>query len=316
MIIKKQTNNYSSFNIRLNQNKKEYNKKNINQNNISFTGIPAIPLIGKLLVATGIGAIICKEGKNLYKKLSGNPIVTKVPKQFKELMQHAEEKKVLVARIDNKRAKNILDIDYWKDVFRLRIEIPAEKLKVVRETSNPKLKEVFDKDRKTFLISEGIMLHGNDSSEKKELLQHFISKAKEQEFDVIHIPSGGFDVLNTPYGEFRPQSASDKYTQIAQAVPELFPKAKEKFKNEKKMTMFVIENVDDLLNVKDAKLSAANSSLRGALNVHTHECGKDGIIWVTTAKDLSKLDESTTRGGRVAFKIDIDKAAQDTQKKI
>jgi len=317
-------NTYSVFSNRLNKGKTAQTNifTNIKNNNSHKTDNssnkkrdkkPDYLKIGGILTI-GLGALFVgyKVIPALLKNVGKNPINTKpLVEQFPELKSSFDEIRILSIKTNEKYKKNILDIDYWKDIFRVETIFPAENLKILRETNNPALKTALDKEKNyLFRINEGIMIHGSDRPEKKELVDHFIKKAKEAEFDIIHIPSEGFKVLKTPYGEFNPSNADDKFTQVSQAINNLYPKAKEKFKNEKKATMFVMDNVDDLLNVKNPKLKAANSSLRGAWNKHTHESGKDGIITITTAKNPGLLDESCTRTGRIAYQINIDDAVK------
>jgi len=210
-------------------------------------------------------------------------------RSFPELIAHREERSAIIKKNRLKEEDEKIDIQYFKDDFRAFVTIPVDRLNNLRKSTNPELKEMFNIDRTNFLINEGVMINGTNAKAKKELLTHFISEAKKHDMEVIRIPAGDTD----------PEV-------FAQKVAELFPKAKLKFANEKKATMFVMEDMDKMLNFKDPKQSALCGPARGQMNVHTNECGTDGVIWVSTVKDVSQLDESSVRGGRVKHIIDID----------
>lgn len=152
---------------------------------------------------------------------------------------------------------------------------------------------MFDIDRNNFTISTGLMIHGNNATEKKALLNHFVSEGEKHGMNVIHLDAGDSD----------PQL-------LAQKIAKLFPEAKAKFQNEKVATMFVMEDMDKMLNLKDPSLSATGSIVRGMINVHTDKCGQDGVIWVSTIKDIKQIDPSCYDGGggRVRHVINIDDA--------
>ena len=103
---------------------------------------------------------------------------------------------------------------------------------------------------------------------------------------------------------------SDPHT-FAQQVAKLFPEAKKRFQEEKVATMLVMEDMDKMLNLKDPKLSASGSVVRGQINRNADKCGEDGVIWVSTVRDISQIDPSCYDGGgvRVRHVIDIDKVA-------
>lgn len=214
-------------------------------------------------------------------------------RSFPELIAAREEHHSIVQRNKAKIHSEQYDLAYYKDEFRGNVTIPAQRLKSLKESTNPELKEMFDLDRKNFHILEGIMIHGSDRPEKKQLLGHFISEAKKYDMDVVHIQAGGRNPM-----------------EIAREISKKLPEAKQKFLTDKKHTMFVIEDADKILNIKDKALSSQNGPCRGSINVHTHECGEEGIMWVSTVKDIRQLDESCYRGGRVAKVIDIDKAVK------
>lgn len=219
--------------------------------------------------------------------------ISKKRQEFPELLAGREDRHAILAKNKRKESNEQLDLDYYKDDFRAFVTVPVERLNNLRKSTNPKIKEMFEIDRNNFLINEGIMIHGNNIPEKKQLLEHFISEAKKYDMEVVHIPAGDADPI-----------------EFSQKIPKLFTEAKERFINDKKATMFVLENMDKMLNLKDPELSAQNSWVRAAINEHTHKCGNDGVIWVSTVKDLGPLDESCYRGGRVRHTIDIDKAVE------
>lgn len=209
--------------------------------------------------------------------------------EFPELVAGREDRSAIIAKNKLKETSEKIDLEYYKDDFRAFVTVPVDRLNNLRRSTNSRLKEMFDLDRNNFQIHEGIMIHGNNDAEKKKLLDHFVAEAKKHEIDVIHIPAGDTDPVF-----------------FSQQIPKLFSEAKAKFINDKKTTMFVMEDMDKMLNIKDPQISAQNSWVRAAINEYTHKCGNEGVIWISTVKDLSKLDESCYRGGRVRHTIDID----------
>jgi len=210
--------------------------------------------------------------------------------QFPELLAGREDRHAILAKNKVKESSGQLDLEYYKDDFRAFVTVPVERLNNLRKSNNPELRAMFDLDKNNFMINEGIMIHGSNRTDKKQLLEHFITEAKKYEMDVVRIQAGDSDPVV-----------------FSQQIPKLFSEAKERFLKDKKATMFVMEDMDKMLNFKDPQLSAQNSWVRGAMNEHTHKCGNDGVIWVSTVDDLSQLDESCYRGGRVRHTIDIDK---------
>lgn len=216
---------------------------------------------------------------------------------FPELLANREERRIKFLKNKEKFKNNIFDLDYYKDDFRVNITVPAERLKILRESDNPKLKEMFDIDRKMFQPEDGIMIYGNNESEKKKLLESFISEAQKYDIDVINLKAGDSDPL-----------------ELTQKIAKLFPEAKQKFLTQKRQTIFVMEDMDKMLNIKDETLFTLNVPCRGTINEHTNNCHNDGIMWISTVKDISKLDGSCYRGGRVTNTINIDDAIKLTKK--
>lgn len=216
-------------------------------------------------------------------------------KSFPELIVHKDELWDIAQKNKVKWKNQQLDLDYYKDEFRAYTTISVDRLNNLRKSTNPKLKEMFDLDRNNFTISSGIMIHGSDRPEKKALLNHFVSEAEKHGMKVIRLEAGD----------------SDPHL-FAQQIAKLFPEAKKRFREEKIATMFVMEDMDKMLNLKDPKLSAAGSVVRGQINRNADKCGEDGVIWVSTIKDLKQIDPSCYDGGggRVRHVIDIDKVAQ------
>jgi len=221
--------------------------------------------------------------------------ISKKRMSFPELISHREERSAIIKKNRVKEDNNQLDLDYYKDNFRAYVTIPVDRLNSLRTSTNPELKKMFNIDRNNFMIDAGIMIHGSDRPEKKQLFEHFITEAKKHDMDVIHIPAGDSD----------PEI-------FTQNIAKLFPKAKENFLNNKKATMFVMEDVDKMLNLKDERLSVLNGPCRASINVHTNKCGMDGVMWVSTVKDISQIDPSchSGGGGRVSKIINIDNAVK------
>jgi len=245
--------------------------------------------INKLLNGNQSSEVLASGAKKAAREANE---IADMRRSFPELIAHREERSAIIKKNRLKEEDEKIDIQYFKDDFRAFVTIPVDRLNNLRKSTNPELKEMFNIDRTNFLINEGVMINGTNAKAKKELLTHFISEAKKHDMEVIRIPAGDTD----------PEV-------FAQKVAELFPKAKLKFANEKKATMFVMEDMDKMLNFKDPKQSALCGPARGQMNVHTNECGTDGVIWVSTVKDVSQLDESSVRGGRIKHIIDIDKIA-------
>lgn len=212
--------------------------------------------------------------------------IAEMRQKFPELLVNREERSIKFNRNKEKFKQGLFDLDYYKDEFRVNVTVPAERLRILKESSNPELKQMFDLDRKMFQINEGIMIHGHNEAEKKKLLAAFIEEAEKYDMDVVYIKAGDSDPLV-----------------FSQQVERLFPEAKQKFLTQKKHTVFVIEDADKML-----ALTGQNGPCRAAINVNTNNCGFEGVTWISTVKDISKLDESCYRGGRVSQVIDIDDA--------
>lgn len=268
---------------------------------------PKYLLIGASVIATTVIAVINRKkigevfGKLFREKTGAQQAsaraeaLSKKRMKFPELIAHREERHEIIQRNREKERNNKLDIDYYKDVFRAYVTIQVDRLNVLRKSTNPELKEMFELDRNNFMIEPGIMIHGSDRLEKKQLLEHFIEEAKKHDMDIIHIPAG-----------------NSNFQKFAQNVARLFPQAKENFAKNQKATMFVMEDVDRMLNFDNERLSNMNGICRGLMNDHTNKCGMDGVIWVSTVKDISKLDSTCYDGGggRVSQVIDIDEAVK------
>ena len=239
-------------------------------------------------------SILKKEAQNteriMQERLKKDPFML-----FPELKIDLEELKRLKEKNTAKMWKAFkdgvfdtskVDLDYFKDEFILRALRPARRLKVVRESTNPKLQEAFKKKPFCF-IDDGIMIYGTDRPEKMELFNHFLNQAKANEFEIIRIDTKDQDV-----------------SRINGEIYEVFAAAKERYINKMKHTMVVVENVDELLRNKVG-------FARGSWNSETHQCGMQGVTTLTTAKDLAVLDDTCTRGGRIKYKINIDDALRN-----
>lgn len=220
--------------------------------------------------------------------------ISKKVKSFPELIVHKDELWDIAQKNKVKWKNKQLDLDYYKDEFRAYTTISVDRLNNLRESTNPELKKMFDLDRTNFTISDGIMVHGSDRPEKKALFNHFVSEAEKHGMRVIRLEAGDSD----PH-------------KFAQQVAKLFSEAKKRFQEEKIATMLVMEDMDKMLNLRDPKLSAAGSVVRGQINRNADQCGRDGVMWVSTVKDISQIDPSCYDGGggRVSYVIDIDKVA-------
>ena len=201
---------------------------------------------------------------------------------FPELKVATELKKTIKEK-NTPKWDNKEDIDFFKDEFTLRILIPAKQLKVVRESTNPKLQEAF-KSKPFCFVDDGIMIHGTDRPEKKELFNLFLNQAKEHEFEIVKIDTkdGNSQRIN---GE----------------IIKTFKAAEERYLKEMKQTMIVLEDTDALLQKDDG-------FARGSWNEYSHKCGMKGITTLTSAKSAEALDPTCIRGGRIKHKIDIDEA--------
>ncbi|MDD3593639.1 MAG: hypothetical protein PHX18_03325 [Candidatus Gastranaerophilales bacterium] len=187
----------------------------------------------------------------------------------------------IYAKFENNRH---FDLDYCRDVYRLNIMIPAEKLKYVRALKNPeKFTDVIEICKKSdFCPANGVMIYGRNQEEKKKLLDYFISEAKKQDIVVEHI------------------STKDK--KIGETISDAFENGEKRYREQQKLTLIVMEDVDFILKEN-------GPTTRGIWNTRTHHCGDDrGIFTLTTAQDINTLDKSCTRTGRIDFKFNIDEA--------
>ncbi|MDD3593640.1 MAG: hypothetical protein PHX18_03330 [Candidatus Gastranaerophilales bacterium] len=191
----------------------------------------------------------------------------------------------IYAKFENNRH---FDMDYCRDVYRLNIMIPAEKLRYVRALKNPQeFADVIELCKKSdFRPSNGVMIYGKNQEEKKKLLDYFISEAKKQDVVVEHISTKG---------------VTEQDQQIGGIISDAFANAKQRYQEQQKLTLIVMEDVDDVFK-KDG------SVIGGVWNTRTNHCGERGIFTLTTAQDINTLDQSAIRGGRIDFKFNIDEA--------
>ena len=237
----------------------------------------------------GVETIINEAGKRVPKEGFRGVAVTKLD-EISGVAKLWPEIEKLDASIDQKffDMKKHFDLDYYKDVFRLNFTIPAEKLKALREVKEPaKFSSVFTDtaSRTYFQTEDGLMIYGKNESEKKKLLNHFVDEAKLHDIDVEYVSTKGV--------------TTD--VQIGETLTNVFDKAKKKFNELKKHTLLVIEDVDFILK-KDGPGS------RAIWNEKSLASGKDGVITLTTAKDINALDDSCVRSGRISYRINIDDA--------
>jgi len=215
--------------------------------------------------------------------------ISALRRSFPEMITAREERRPLVQRNKKKRMADHYDVEFFKDEFRAHTTISAQRLKLLRESTNPELKKMFEIDPKNFMIHDGVMIHGKNHKEKQALFEHYISEAKKYDMDIVEIKIGDRDPI-----------------EIAQELAIKFPAAKAKFKAEQKHTMFIMKDADKILNIADNTIH--NGPCRATINVNTNNCGFDGITWLSTVDDITKLDDSCFRGGRVTDLIDIDQA--------
>jgi len=183
------------------------------------------------------------------------------------------------------KVKKHMDLDYYKDSFRLGMTMSADRLKALRNADQAKFSDVFTKSRIFFQTEDGLLIYGKNEAEKQKLKDYFINEAKAHDIDVEYISTKGV-------------TRSD---QIGEILNNTFVNAKKKFNEQKKHTLIVMEDVDFILR-KDG------ISTRAIWNRVSHKSGQDGVITLTTAQDIKMLDDSCVRGGRIRYWIDIDDA--------
>ena len=252
-----------------------------------FAGVKGIK---KIISNRNTGSIVNEAGQAVTKKGFRGVAVTKLD-EIPGIAKLWPEIESLDTRIDQKFLKmnKYFDLDYYKDVFRLNFTIPAEKLKALREVKEPeKFSGVFadTASRSYFQTEDGLMIYGKNESEKKKMLNYFIDEAKSHDIDVEYVSTKG-----VTYGD----------QEIGSKINNAFRNAKKKFNEQKKHTLLVFDDVDFILK-KDGP------ETRAIWNEHVLSSGKDGVITLTTAKDINALDDSCVRSGRISYRINIDDA--------
>ncbi len=170
----------------------------------------------------------------------------------------------------------------------------TENVNRIQEKLTEKAKRfLIDDMKKTGLPSAGgVCFYGPDSHGKEAIFEGFINNLEEAGYKIERAPRAG----------------EKKLEEIGEKITELINQAEQRYKDLKQNTAIIVRDLDTLAPNRE---SEAAFNITGNL-LGFEKCREKGFIWVSEAKDITKVDPAVKRAGRIDHSILAQPSAKDS----